>query len=157
MATSVYRRTPGSGSGASTDSPWLIDVNVFMTAVSHVNWNTIAKATQFLFNGIKYNSPSAVNDEINWDVVLGAGTWTVEVMHDAGTDRGIVEVALDGVAAGTIDGYAASAAQDVRTSIAAITVAESGKKRLRLKITGKNASSSNYIFALQHVQLRRTA
>lgn len=136
--------------------PWLIDINVFMTSVSHINWNTIAKNTQYLTNGIKYNSPSALNDEINWDVVLGAGTWTIEVMHDKGPDRGIVEVALDGVAAGTIDGYGAGS-YDVRTNISAVTIAATGKKRLRLKIAGKNASATNHIFALQHIQLRRTA
>lgn len=153
MAISV-----SSNAASGAESPWLIDINVFMSAVSHVNWNTITKSTQFLFNGIKYNNPSAVGDEINWDVVLGAGTWTIEVMHDKGSDRGIMEVALDGAAVGTIDGYGTTGQLlDVRTSISAIAVAASGKKRLRLKMTGKNALSSNYIFALQHIQLRRTA
>lgn len=137
--------------------PWLIDINVFMTSVSHINWNTIAKNTQYLTNGIKYNSPSALNDEINFDVILSAGTWTIEVMHDKGVDRGMVEVALDGVAVGTIDGYDAGGLYDVRSNISAVTIAATGKKRLRLKVTGKNASATNHIFALQHIQLRRTA
>jgi len=145
-----------SASGAG-ELPWLIDVDVFGTAIAQVNWNDIQfPAGENWVHGAAKFSSGAQNDEINFDVVLAAGTWTIEVMHRKSTNLGIYSVQLDGVEVGTIDGYGA-AAPNTRSSIANIVVAAAGKKRLKLKMAAKNPSSSSYFGELHHIQLRRTA
>lgn len=150
--------------------PNLIDIDVFPTAVSQTNWDTITLSGSELYGGEK-RSTSAQNAEIVWDIVLSAGTWTLELMHSTGSNRGIYTAALseDGVtftdvgsspylaSASTIDGYNAGGATETRSSLTGITIASTGRYALRLKMATKNASSSNYLGALQHVQLRRTA
>lgn len=136
--------------------PWLIDVDVFMTPILQTSWNTIAANASAIHNG-SMDSAATQNNEINFDVILGAGTWTVELMHITAANRGIYTLALTGSDIGTIDGYSASPTYNVRSSITSVAVATSGKKRLRLKMATKNGSSSNYAGSIQHLQLRRTA
>lgn len=137
--------------------PWLIDVDVFPTAIAQTNWDTIAlPAGSPVFYGNK-SSSGAQNAEINWDVVLAAGTWTIELIHHTFTDTGIYTVQLGGVTKGTIDGYSAGDVVNVRSSVTGIVVASSGKVRLKLLMATKNASASSYTGRIQHVQLRRTA
>ncbi len=150
--------------------PTLIDIDVYPTAVAHTNFNTIFLSAGSLYGGEKRSS-SAQNDDITWDIVLSAGTWTVELMHSTGTNRGIYTVSLstDGssftnvgsspynASASTIDGYSAAGTSETRSSLTGITVATTGRYALRLRMATKNASSSNYLGAIQHVQFRRTA
>lgn len=150
--------------------PNLIDIDVFPTAVAQTNWNTITLSSAELYGGEKRSS-GAQNADITWDIVLSAGTWTVELMHSTGTNRGIYTAALstDGVtftdinaspylaSGSTIDGYDASGATETRSSLTGITIANTGRYAFRLRMATKNASSSNYLGALQHVQFRRTA
>lgn len=141
-------------------APWLIDVNVFPTSIAHTNWDTIdAVSTTYanhVFGGVKQSS-GAQNDEIAWDVVLAAGTWTVEVVHFKASTAGIYSVRFDGVDKGTVDGYAAAQTANARGSVSGISVASSGKVRVSLKMATKNASSSSYFGYVSHLQLRRTA
>ena len=148
----VMRSRAGSGG----ENPWLVDVDVFHTAVAHVNWDTISVTASAIFNGYK-NSSAAMNDEIEFDVVLGAGTWTFELMWLKSAYSGIATLYLDGVSIGTMDTYNATDAYNQLMSITGVVVATSGKKRLKIKITSKNASALSYYGYLQHIQLRRTA
>ena len=138
--------------------PWLIDIDVFMTAVSHVNWDTIQMDTTNNIYGAQKNSGGFQNDEINFDVVLGIGTWTFELLYSKDSNRGIYTVSLDVTGTlGTIDAYAAAGSFNNRSSITGVSVASNGKQRLKLKMATKNASSSAYYGSIQHIQLRRTA
>lgn len=153
----------GAAGGGSFDEdllPWTVDLDVFMTAATNTNWNTLlhesAAGVNFVYAATKESS-QAQNDNIGWDIVLAAGTWTFELMHRTWSDRGIYSVRFDGVEQGTIDGYSGSAVENVRSTVTGITVATSGKVRLLLQMATKNASSSNYRGSIQHIQLRRTA
>lgn len=137
--------------------PWLIDIDVFATSVSQVNWDNATIADPSEIYGDKRVTTTAQNNEINWDVVLAAGTWTVELMYVKGTDAGIFNVQFDGVTVGTIDSYNASFTYNNRSSVTGITVGSTGKKRLKLLMATKNASSSAFAGRVQHIQLRRTA
>lgn len=137
--------------------PWLVDVNVFPTAISQTNWDTILGEAATDLYGWAKSSSGAQNAEICWDVVLAAGTWTVELIHHQAGDRGIYSVQFDTVEQGTIDGYNAVETHNVRSSVSGITVAATAKVRLKLKMATKNASSSSYKGVVHHVQLRRTA
>lgn len=136
--------------------PWHIDIDVFLNPITNTNWSTPTLDANSIHGGYMASS-GAQNDLIGWDVVLAAGTWIFELEHDTASTRGIYSIRLDGVEVGTIDGYSAILIWNVRTLVAGIVVATTGKKRLTLQMATKNGSSSSYIGAIQHVQLRRTA
>jgi len=148
----------GSGSGGISANllPWLVDIDVFATAVTNTTWNTIAIGTTEIYCGDKRNA-GAQNSQIGWDVVLAAGTWDFELTHNQDSNRGIYTVAFDGSSVGTIDGYQAATTVNVRSSITGIVVAATAKKRLTLTMATKNASSSSFFGTIAHVRLQRTA
>lgn len=173
-AGAIEEMTVGSGLSLSAGSltatggtfnpdvnmPWLIDVDVFMTPVANTNWNVISDPVSgsgvTIYNG-QMNSNASQNAAITWNVVLAAGTWTVELLHRAWTDRGIYSVQFDTVEKGTIDGYNATDAPSTRSSVTGISVPTTAKIALTLKMATKNVSASNYRGSIQHIQLRRTA
>ena len=136
--------------------PWLISIDVFPTAKSNVNWNTIVQDGSYLHAGIKQSS-AAQNDEITWDVVLGAGTWSVELFYHAVPNAGIFSIQFDSVEKGTIDGYNSVSTPNTRSSVTGIVVPLTKKIEFKLKMATKNPSSSNYVAGLNDVRLIRTA
>lgn len=144
-----------ANSDNDADFPWLIDINVFMTPKSQTNWSATSVLTNFVNNGAKQTS-GAQNAEIAWDVVLGAGTWTVELVHGENINHGIYSVQIDGIEQGTIDAYDSLKANTV-SSVANISITESGIHELKLKMATKNPSATLYYGEISHVQLRRTA
>lgn len=127
-----------------------------MTAVSHTNYDFLSVASGLVYVGLK-SSSGAQNDEINFDVVLAAGTWTFELIYRANTNGGIFTVQFNGSTVGTIDSYAGVQTENVRSQITGISVTSSGKVRIKLLMATKNASSTNYQGPFQHIQLKRTA
>jgi hypothetical protein len=137
--------------------PWMRQVVPYFTAASATNWNSLSASDVNSLFGFTFDSSGAQNDEINWDVVLSAGTWTIELLIKKGTDRGIYSIQLDGVEVGTVDGYSGATVRNQRGLVAGVTVATSGKKRLKLKMATKNASSTSYVGSIGLVSLVRTA
>jgi hypothetical protein len=146
----------GTSWSAKETLPWLIDIDVFPTAISQTNWDILTADSAGIY-AYRKDSSGSQNAEINWNVILAAGTWTVELIFLKDTNACIYSVQFDSVEKGTIDSYAASTTRNTRASVAGITVATTGKVQLKLKMATKNASSSSYVGYLQHVQLRRTA
>lgn len=143
-------------SALSSTLPWQIDINVFSTAATQTNFNTITQSSLHLMGGYR-GTTAHQNAEVGWDVILAAGTWTITIGHAENTSYGIYTVSLDGSSVGTVDGYNASATSNVVDTITGVTVATTGKKRLLLKMATKNASSTNYDAVLYFVSLTRTA
>ena len=141
--------------------PWTVDITPFMTPIASVGtwvrWVSAGTAANDLYNGFMYNSTDAQNDSISWDVVLAAGTWTLEILTRKSTDQGIVTALLDATTLGTMDLYNGALQYNRVSSIASIAVTSTNKYRLTLKLATKNASSTAYEMDLQHVQWRRTA
>lgn len=135
--------------------PWTIDVNPTL-AKANTNWSTIGIDAAAYGNG-QINSTGAQNAERSWDIVLAAGTWTVEILHVTSNNRGIYSVQLDDVEKGTIDGYTAATTYNVRASVASIAVATSAKVTFKLKMATKNAASASFFGSVQTIQWRRTA
>lgn len=136
--------------------PWLIDIGVFLTAPTSTNWDTNTADSACVFAARKESS-GAQNDEIAWDVLIPAGTWTFEMMHTRGTDRGVYTVYLDTTSIGTVDGYFAATARNTRSSFTGIVRSSQELVALKLKMETKNAASTNYLGSVQAIQLRRTA
>lgn len=136
--------------------PWLIDINVYPTAATNTNWDTINQSSIILYAADKRSS-GAQNDLIGWDVVLAAGTWALEITMSSDVGRGIYTVKLDATTAGTIDGYNATTLNPTRRSLTGITVGTTAKYRLTLTMATKNASASAYFGIIYAVRLMRTA
>lgn len=138
--------------------PWKIDINVFTTPATVTGFTTLSQQSGDFMGGRRTNGSGAQNDQIGWDVVLAAGTWTFDMIHHTGSGRGIYTVSLDGTSIGTtVDGYDGSGALNVFKTITGITVSTTGKKRLLLKMATKNASSSGYQGTFSFISLTRTA
>lgn len=136
--------------------PWAIFIDVFPTAKSNVNWNDLAVAATSIHCGAKQSS-GAQNDSITWDILLAAGTWSIELLYSSGSNRGIYSIQFNSVEKGTIDGYSAGAVENARSSITGIVVSTTAKIELKLKMATKNASSSGYYGSIVDIRLMRTA
>jgi hypothetical protein len=136
--------------------PWTIFVPASHTPKSQVNWNTIVlHAAQI--NNFYLIASNTINSEIAWDLVLSAGTWTVELLIYTDAADGIYSIRFDGVEKGTVDGYSSPAAANILKSVAGIVVPITKKIELRLKIASKNPLSGDYYAHLTGVMLKRTA
>lgn len=136
-------------------SPWLIDIDVFLTSGDNLNWDSIVVDVACINNGRL--SSSSQNDFISWPVVLSAGTWTFSLIYYKAANQGIYSVQFDEVEKGTIDGYGGSTTRNNVSTITGITVATPGKITLMLKMATKNGSSSGYQGNISSVRLIRTA
>lgn len=135
--------------------PWVVTLFAAAGApITNVNWSTFNYASA---SSGSLDSSGAQNAEASWDVVLGAGTWTLETVVITSISRGIITASLDGTNIGTMDCYSGSSVVHVHKIITDISIATSGKKRLRFLMATKNASSSGYLGQVETIQFRRTA
>lgn len=104
-----------------------------------------------------YNTTHALNDEINFKAFLAAGTYSLLLWGQKTTIGGIAQVLIDGVAVATFDEYASPDVQNFRFEQTGIIIASSGIKTISVKLTDKNASSSDYYFFISLICLYRTA
>jgi len=112
-----------------------------------------------LINAAGYitNMTSPANgDEIDFGMLyLTAGTYKVSFATRKNTSYCIMEILLGSVSLGTFDEYnAASLYNQVGTFTYSPSVAVSGN--LRVKVSGKNGSSSDYILILSRLEIIRT-
>lgn len=140
--------------------PWIVDVNPLTTlhnsGWSYVTWNTAA-TSPIGFVGYTRNSSGTQGDWLEVPVVIGAGSWAVELVHATSADAGIVHLFLDDTAIGTIDTYSNDSPPVFGASgvVTGIVVARDGKHVLRLAVDSKSSSSSGYAVRLQCLQMRR--
>jgi len=135
--------------------PWLIDIDVFATPKATTGFTEFGLSSTYIYCAQKTSSGNRY-DSIAWDVVLGAGTWTVQLIYIRGVNAGIYSIQFDSVEKGTIDGYGA-AGPNIFGSVTGISVATTAKVELKLAINNKNTGSGGYNANLQHVRLMRTA
>lgn len=135
-------------------APWIIDIDPFMTPSTGTP-NRAANSSYIGGGYVHYGT--TVDNEVGWDVIMAAGTWTIEFLCDTANDAGIATVSIDGVPKGTIDTYSGSSIPNVLKQLTGVDVDTTGKKRLLFKQATKNGSSSAYALRLQKVRLLRTA
>ena len=105
-----------------------------------------------------YNSTAADADAIEFQVWLAKGTYTVVLHGEALSDSGILDIQIDGVEVASFDQYNGGAYGHNKTwSQAAIAIATSGIKTLKVIVDGKHASSSSYTARISSIYLNRTA
>lgn len=102
-----------------------------------------------------YNqSTGTQNDAATFDFACGAGTFTLDMFHLTGTNRGIYTIAIDGVTKGTVDGYAAASGSAVSTLTGIVIAA--GAHTIRFTMATQNVSSSNYYGTMCEAVLTQT-
>lgn len=152
----------GGGGGGSSVLPRSVTILPALTLdASRVGTWVRQTDSGDLGGGYLYNSSNAVNDEVVFDVLLDAGTWSMLALVDTDSNRGIVTIALDD-GSGT---YSTLATEDLYGSRVAnverlttgISVGSAINRQLRLKVGSKNGSSGGYFCVVQAISFRRTA
>lgn len=159
--TGVVTSVNGQAGDISLHVPWRFDISMFTTAAGKVGtWTTVVD-TACVYNA-RLSSDGAQNNSLDYSVTLAVGTWTIELLHTTNSDSGIYTIQLDDGAGvfttvGTIDAYTASITRNVLASVTGVVVTTFRKRTLRILVSTKNVSSSNYGAKLQQLTLRRTA
>lgn len=104
---------------------------------------------------------SLINGNGSWQEwnlgVLKAGTWSVGFWASRGTDRGIIQWSMNGTNFGsTLDRYNNASQQNAPIIDTTVNLIGTGLYTLRMTITGKNASSTDYKIYTHLIALDRT-
>ncbi len=153
--------------------PWSIppdlDVGTSVSGEGHISWfpvnyDSILQGTWGFHLHVSQNyimryrnSSNAINDGIRFKMFLDVGTYTWEILHTRGADRGIAELLIDDVSEASIDLYNAITGYNILQSVSGIAVTTAGLKNVDLIMSSKNASSSGYIMYISTCALWRTA
>jgi len=124
-----------------TATMWPDEATVIAGTASINIVSTVLPYTEYT----EFPSPG-IGDWLSWKFFLAAGSYTLYVIGITGSPYGQVQVLIDSVIqSGVLDWYANPGSVNVILSLG-ITVSTSGVHQLDLKVSGKNASSSNYYF-----------
>ena len=103
-------------------------------------------------NGYRAGSGTA-----SWKIVLGAGTYALDLMYVESDDAGVMTWTLDGTTIGTVDARNPNLNFNAQHSIESIAVNDAGLKTLTVTVGGDaNGLPGPYAY-LQSIQLRRTS
>jgi hypothetical protein len=151
---------PASSRGESSPVPVLVPIDIYLPPNDQNGPFTMQDfVSTSLYRLTLSNFPVASQlTWIEWKVLLGAGTWNIEIVGYTEGAQGIGTWSIDGVDVGTTDMYSVAGTPNVAKSVTGITLTGATTARLvRCRVATKNASSANYYFSLNAVQLRRTA
>lgn len=146
----------GSIAYVSNILPWQVDVPVAVPSASTGSWAISIDSTQ-IYN-FRYLSDGNQNRYLEYLILLSAGTWTMTVITEKGSNRGIATLTFDGGSSlGTIDAYSSGATVNDVMTITGIVVPTTKLITMRLAINSKNGSSSAYHFPLSKLTFTRTS
>lgn len=117
-------------------------------AIVQGTWGATIDATKYDSYYFSNQAAAAINDEVNWQIFLGVGTYTFEYKVTEGTNVPILTWEIDGVSIGTKDGYNAGGVANTTHTITGIAITSGGNKTLSLSCPTKNGSASNWIMEL---------
>lgn len=151
-------------------------INTYLTAdtflagyyVNHPAWSSVDAVSGVTYTRIQASDrlggglgshPNASDaddgDSMSWSFLSETGTYTFSVLYSKYTSRGIIEFLVDDVSIGTVDMYNGSSVLNVVTDMTDIALVE-GTHTLKALVNGKNASSSDYIMAVEWFSFTRT-
>ena len=125
-------------------------------SIGQGTWTIVSDSAQCI-NLLFYNNSSTDADNCTFNVFLGKGTYTLQMLCKLDSSYGILDVDIDGVEVATHDLYAAAPARNAIRETLGITITKPGIKSIRLRADGKNVASSNYIVTLSCILFQRTA
>lgn len=129
--------------------PWFYDSVVQGTFINFAS-------PGYLMGGFLYNSSFADQDQVNYKLWLGAGTYTFKLLHATSTTHGILKILIDAAEVASFDTYGPASYNKVSTATG-INISTTGIKTISLKVDGKNPSSSGYYMSVSAFTLYRTA
>lgn len=88
---------------------------------------------------------AAIGDEINWPVVMKAGTYDIHILGEANNDRGITEIFTGNTSVAFFDWY--SGAYSIPNTLKSVLNVElpEGETIIKSVISGKDPGSTAYI------------
>lgn len=119
-------------------------------------WTRAISAT-YIYNGYYINSTSADGDNFTLNFRCVAGTYDLKFNASKSTNRGVVDVYIDGSEEGSFDLYSDPVEPANVEKITGITIATTGAHTLKFQLDGKNGSSLDYFAVFQGIHLLRTA
>jgi len=125
------------------------------SAITAGTWVWQASANQ-AFYGSYNNSSNAQNDQIDYKVYLDVGTYTFTNLTILDTSRAIITLLIDGGSVGTVDCYAATAYNSIK-SISGIAITTAGLKTISMKAASRHASATQWYIYSSGISLYRTA
>lgn len=134
------------------DLPWCIPVDPVKVAP----YSATGFASQLGLAG-NYAQMTALNDEAVFKLLFGPGTWTFNLWRTLFSSYGILTVSIDGTTVATLDNYSGASINPGFVATTGITISAPGVYDVKLKTTGKNASSSNYNQRIWGFDFTRTA
>jgi hypothetical protein len=88
---------------------------------------------------------------------LSAGTYSLSYLYKGNSNRGIVQVSVDGVNIGTPgDQYTSGQVNQLNINVGTVTLGYAGQHQIRWTTNSKNASSSGYAIAIDRITLTST-
>jgi len=125
-------------------------------SIGQGTWAFGSSASQALYF-FYYNGLGVNGDNISYNVYLAAGTYTLRLLILTSTNSGILDVDIDSTEVASFDQYSSPSVYNVLNSQTGIVIASAGLKTLRLRVDGKNASSSGWVVRVTTISLWRTA
>lgn len=138
-----------AGEGHIVLFPWFYD------SIGQGTWGYVF-AADYVYQAMFQNSTHADGDNFSLKAYLAAGTYTLKVTVERNTNRGILDVDVDGVEVASFDMYGALDTNHIFTETG-IVIARSGVKTIKFRIDGKNALSSTYFLGMKAAVFYRTA
>jgi len=130
------------------DWAWMHDFRV-VTGVGSFN-KAVDVTQQFSHLGLQ-DTPGD-GDAIETTIFLQAGTYTLGILGITSTNRGILDISIDGEVVDTQDWYSAGETKNV-VKTETVFISSSGRHTLRITVNGHHASSIGYYLVLTAVWL----
>ena len=86
---------------------------------------------------------NAIGDYLEWQFLIDSGVYIMTLLYLKGSTDGIIQAYLDGIYLSEVDQYSASAVFNLSWDIP-VTIQKGGVHTVRLMVSGKNASASDY-------------
>lgn len=125
------------------------------SAIGQGDWVLNVSTSSILASYISQATPGNA-DNISYKVYLAAGTYSLLLYYHKNTTGGVMDIDIDATEVGSVDQYG-SLTYNQRYLVTNISIATSGLKTLKLRMDGKNGSSSNYKGWCAYLALWRTA
>ena len=143
--------------GPYNQTGYPLQFNMFTKEPDAVGQGTWINAVNALYpyNGSLYNSSDNDGDNFSVDFRVPAGTYKLRFNFPRRSSRGIVDVYVDALEVGSIDGYNAATDHDYIAEITGITITDAAHV-LKFEVDGHNASSIGYFFTCSGMVWQRT-
>ena len=137
--------------GPAGPPQWLVTIDPLLPPSEQSNFDILIVNQNALQNGYRAGSGTA-----SWKVVLGAGTYALDLMYVESDDAGEMTWSLDGATIGVVDARNPNVTFNARHSFENVAVNDSGVKTLTVTVGGDPNAAGPYAY-LQSIQLRRVS